>query len=367
MLSMGFLEDITWILDQSPSHRQTALFSATMPKAIKGIAQRYLKDPLEVVVKRSSSTEALISQAHWVVSGLHKLDALTRILETGEVDRVLVFARTKTATTELAEKLEARGYSAAALNGDLNQEARERTIGRLKAGKLDVVVATDVAARGIHVDRISHVVNYDIPFDAETYTHRIGRTGRAGRSGMAIMFVSPREIGLMRSIERVTGKKIPPFKMPTKEDLAARRVDRFVSKVDEVLKHTDLEPYHAVIESLLKKTGGPIEHAAAAMCALIHQETPLFIDASVAELPSPPDASYNEPAPKRRVRSEPRQRDTPRDSKVRRRKRDGDEAPRRSKRTQPAEHGKRSEWERRKPSHGQKRVSGGKTPPRTRR
>ena len=192
MLRMGFIEEVEWILQQTPDKRQMALFSATMPKQVERIARRYLNDPQEISIKARTATAETIRQRFWQVSGFHKLDALTRILEVEPFDAILMFARTKTATTELAEKLEARGYAAAAMNGDMAQNLREKTVERLKKGTLDILVATDVAARGLDVDRISHVINYDIPYDTEAYIHRIGRTGRAGRRGDAILFVAPR-------------------------------------------------------------------------------------------------------------------------------------------------------------------------------
>jgi len=277
MLSMGFVEDIQWIMEQAPSEKQTALFSATMPKGIRSIAQKYLNNPKEIVIEQVFSSKDLIEQSHWVVTGVHKLDALTRILEVVEVDGVLIFMRTKTATLELKEKLEARGYSAGALNGDMSQEARERTVQAFKKGKHDVLVATDVAARGLDIDRISHVINYDAPFDLQTYTHRIGRTGRAGRAGSAILFVSPREVGMLKSIERSMKTKIPPFKMPTREDLSNRRIDRFVTKVKSALEHTDLKPYAVILEQVAEKTEAPLEVVASALCSLLHQEFPLFV------------------------------------------------------------------------------------------
>jgi len=288
MLSMGFIEDIQWIMDQAPSEKQTALFSATMPKAIRNIAQKYLNNPEEVVIEQVASAKQLINQSHWVVTGVHKLDALTRILEVVEVDGVLIFMRTKTATMELTEKLEARGYSAGALNGDMSQDARERTVQAFKKGRHDVLVATDVAARGLDIDRISHVINYDAPFDLQTYTHRIGRTGRAGRAGAAILFVSPREMGILRSIERAMKTKIAAFKMPTREDLGNRRIDRFVSKVKSAIEHTDLTPYASILEKVAEKTEAPVEVVASALCSLLHQESPLFVDKSDVEIKAAP-------------------------------------------------------------------------------
>jgi len=215
MLRMGFIDDVEWILKHTPKTRQIALFSATMPKEVHRIANTYLQNPTEVIIKQKAATASLIDQKYWLVSGLHKLDALTRILEAEEFDGIIIFVRTKTATVELAEKLEARGYAAAALNGDIAQNQRERIVDHLKKGKLDILIATDVVARGLDVDRISHVINYDIPYDNESYVHRIGRTGRAGRSGTAILFVAPRERRLLRSIEATTKKTIPQMELPT--------------------------------------------------------------------------------------------------------------------------------------------------------
>ncbi|HET7845588.1 MAG TPA: DEAD/DEAH box helicase, partial [Xanthomonadales bacterium] len=219
MLRMGFIDDVEKILKSVPAERQTALFSATMPPPIKRIAQTYLRDPVEVTIAAKTRTATTVRQRYWLVSGMHKLDALTRILEAETFDGMIVFARTKQATEELAERLEARGFSAAAINGDIQQQQRERTIARLKDGQLDILVATDVAARGLDVERISHVVNYDIPYDSESYVHRIGRTGRAGRSGDAISFVTPRERGLLNRIEKTTKQPLTQMQLPTVEDI----------------------------------------------------------------------------------------------------------------------------------------------------
>ncbi|MET0255902.1 MAG: DEAD/DEAH box helicase, partial [Luteibacter sp.] len=217
MLRMGFIDDVEKLLQATPEGRQVALFSATMPAPIRRIAQTYLKDPVEVTIKNKTTTAANIRQRYWWVSGVHKLDALTRILEAESFDAMIVFARTKSATEELASKLQARGFAAAAINGDIAQAQRERVIDQLKTGKLDILIATDVAARGLDVERISHVLNYDIPHDTESYVHRIGRTGRAGRSGEAILFVTPREKNLLRQIERATRQPIEQMQLPTIE------------------------------------------------------------------------------------------------------------------------------------------------------
>ena len=217
MLRMGFIDDVEWVLENAPKTTQIVLFSATMPGAIQRVAEKYLKNPQIIKIQSKTSTATTIRQRYWTVSGIHKLDALTRMLEVEEFDGVIVFVRTKIATEELAEKLSARGYSAAALNGDVQQNRRETIISQLKAGRLDILVATDVAARGLDVERISHVINYDIPHDPEGYVHRIGRTGRAGRSGEAILFVTPRETNMLRSIERATRQPIESMTLPTKE------------------------------------------------------------------------------------------------------------------------------------------------------
>ncbi|HMA12338.1 MAG TPA: DEAD/DEAH box helicase, partial [Steroidobacteraceae bacterium] len=211
MLAMGFADAMEAILSQTPQEKQVALFSATMAPNIRRIAQTHLRNPREVVIKGKSGTAANIRQSYWMVSGLHKLDALTRIVEAAEFDAMLVFVRTKQSTVDLAERLQARGFAAVALNGDIPQAMREKTVAQLKAGKIDILVATDVAARGLDVERITHVVNYDVPYDTESYVHRIGRTGRAGRSGEAILFIAPRERNLLRLIERATRQTIEPL------------------------------------------------------------------------------------------------------------------------------------------------------------
>ncbi len=235
MLRMGFIDDVEAVLKKLPEKRQVALFSATMPPAICRIAQTYLKDPAEVTIAAKTTTSANIRQRYWWVSGLHKLDALTRILEVEPFDGMIIFARTKAGTEELAQKLQARGLAAAAINGDMQQAAREKTIAQLKDGKLDILVATDVAARGLDVERVSHVLNYDIPYDTESYVHRIGRTGRAGRNGDAILFVTPREKGMLRSIERATRQPIEEMQLPSVDAVNDTRVARFMTRITESL------------------------------------------------------------------------------------------------------------------------------------
>jgi ATP-dependent RNA helicase DeaD len=223
MLRMGFIEDVEWILERVPKKRQIALFSATMPPAVRRIAENYLVKPEVLRIDDKMTTADTVSQRYWMVKKVHKLDALTRVLDAEPFDAAIIFVRTKSSTMELAEKLKARGFSAEALNGDIAQAQRERTISLLKKGSLDILVATDVAARGLDVDRITHVINYDIPFDAESYVHRIGRTGRAGREGQAILFVSPREQRMLRAIERQIKCSIEQMELPTKQDAARKR------------------------------------------------------------------------------------------------------------------------------------------------
>jgi ATP-dependent RNA helicase DeaD len=275
MLRMGFIEDVEWILQQTPPQRQIALFSATMPTPIRRIAQTYLREPAEVTIRSKTTTAANIRQRYWVVSGTHKLDALTRILEAESFDGLLIFTRTKQATVELAEKLEARGYAAAALNGDMEQKQRERTVARLKDGQLDIVVATDVAARGLDVERIGHVVNYDIPTDTESYIHRIGRTGRAGRSGEAILFVAPRERHLLRAIERATRQSITPMELPTVEMVNDRRIARFLQKITDTIAAGEGEPFRELIEQYEREHNVPALDIAAALVHLAQGNKPL--------------------------------------------------------------------------------------------
>lgn len=282
MLRMGFIEDVEWILEHVPENHQTGLFSATMPEQIKKVAQKYLKNPTEVKIKSATATVESISQKYWIVSGLHKLDALTRILEVeDDLDATIIFVRTKTQTAELADKLSARGYAAAALNGDLNQAMRERVIEQLKNGSLDIVIATDVAARGIDVPRISHVINYDIPYDTESYVHRIGRTGRAGRSGHAILFVSPRETRLLKSIERATRQKISAITLPTRADVTMRRVAGFKEKIAEVMEKQKLDFFRQLVsqmtESDNESKNADLLNIAAALAFMAQQNRPLQI------------------------------------------------------------------------------------------
>jgi ATP-dependent RNA helicase DeaD len=279
MLRMGFIDDVEWILEHTPPERQTALFSATMPEPIRRVARKHMRDPQEVKIKASTATVTAIRQRYWQVSGLHKLDALTRILEVEEeFDAALVFVRTKTATVELAEKLEARGYAAACLNGDMVQGLRERVVEQLKNKTLDIVIATDVAARGLDVPRISHVINYDIPYDSEAYIHRIGRTGRAGRTGNAILFVAPREVRMLRTIERATRSPIEQMQLPSKEAVANRRVAQFKQQVMDVIAAEDLEFFENVVRQLMQEQNLGARDVAAALAFMVQTERPLQMD-----------------------------------------------------------------------------------------
>jgi ATP-dependent RNA helicase DeaD len=278
MLQMGFVDDIEWILTQTPPGRQIALFSATMPNAIRRIAQKHMRNPVEITIRQQTSTAPLIRQRYWLVSGLHKLDALTRMLEAERFDAMLVFVRTKLETTDLAEKLCARGFNAAELNGDIPQAQRERTITRLRNRQLDIVVATDVAARGIDVERISHVVNYDIPYDSETYTHRIGRTGRAGRSGDAILFVAPRERNMLRIIERHTRQPIEAMNLPTIKDVNDQRIARFKERIATALQNGEEKAFQPLLEQFETEQNVPAIEIAAALASLMQGSTPFLLE-----------------------------------------------------------------------------------------
>ncbi|GAA4285332.1 DEAD/DEAH box helicase [Brevibacterium daeguense] len=269
MLKMGFQEDIEEIFAATGTERQVALFSATMPQSIHRITGKYLDNPAEVRVKSKTTTGANIRQRFLTIMHSHKLDALTRILEVEEYDGIIMFVRTKQATEELADKLRARGLSAAAINGDIPQQARERTVEQLRSGAIDILVATDVAARGLDVERISLVVNYDIPHDTESYVHRIGRTGRAGRSGEAILFVTPRENHLLRAIEKATRQKVEPLKLPTVEELTNNRIERFQQRITDALATLDLTEVRPVIEQYQQIHDVPADEIASALAALL--------------------------------------------------------------------------------------------------
>jgi ATP-dependent RNA helicase DeaD len=308
MLDMGFADAMEAILSQMPEEKQVALFSATMAPNIRRIAQTHLKNPREVVIKGKSGTAANIRQTYWMVSGLHKLDALTRIVEVAEFDAMLVFVRTKQSTVDLAERLQARGFAAVALNGDIQQSMREKTIEQLKAGKFDILVATDVAARGLDVKRITHVVNFDVPYDTESYVHRIGRTGRAGRSGEAILFIAPRERNLLRLIERATRQTIAPLSLPTVDDVNTKRLAKFKARIGEALAAGPSDFYHKAVQEVALETGADLLSVASAIASLVEGIAPVQSSA--------PTQNYAPPA--------------------RERERDGDDAPHRAKRQIPS-------------------------------
>ncbi len=296
MLRMGFIDDVEWILEQIPEQRQIALFSATMPSVIRKIAQQYLNEPEHVTIKVTSASAENIRQRYWMVSGVHKLDALTRILEAETFDGMIIFVRTKTATVELAEKLEARGYSAAAINGDMSQALRERAIAHLKNGKLDILIATDVAARGLDVDRITHVVNYDVPYDTESYVHRIGRTGRAGRTGDAILFIAPRERNLLANIERATKQKVEEMGLPSTEVINNKRIARFKQNISDTLAAEELSFFAQLIEQFQQEHNVTALEIAAALAKLVQGDTPLLMQ----NLPKRPKDSRDERPPRDR-------------------------------------------------------------------
>ncbi|MBQ8707702.1 MAG: DEAD/DEAH box helicase [Succinivibrionaceae bacterium] len=281
MLNMGFIEDIEWVISQCPAQRQTALFSATMPDAIRRVAVQYLTDPVEVRIAAKTSTASTVRQRFWYVSGLHKVDAMARLLEIEPYEAVLVFVRTKTDAEAVALKLAARGFSAEALHGDIPQKHREKIVDKLKTGRLDILVATDVAARGLDVDRITHVINYDIPYDVESYVHRIGRTGRAGRTGDAILFVSPMDRKMLRIIEQTTRQKIEPMLMPSNEDINRHRVDSFKKRILERLdeERNDLDDYREVVSELLADDSVDAVELCAVLARMANNDEPLVREA----------------------------------------------------------------------------------------
>ncbi|MCG7893788.1 MAG: DEAD/DEAH box helicase [Candidatus Thiodiazotropha taylori] len=279
MLRMGFIDDVEWILEQTNPERQIALFSATMPKEIRHIARHHLNQPHEIAIKSKAATAETIRQRYWLVKGLHKLDALTRILEVEPFDAIIIFVRTKTATTELAERLSARGYSAAALNGDMVQKQREQMVERLKRGALDILVATDVAARGLDVERISHVINFDIPYDTESYVHRIGRTGRAGRTGDAILFVAPRERRMLGTIEKATRQKIEQLTLPSTETVNNKRIAAFKQRISDTLASEELDFMQGLLEQYQQEHDVPAIDIAAALAKMSLGDKPLLLQA----------------------------------------------------------------------------------------
>ncbi len=279
MLRMGFQEDVEWILGHAPEKRQTALFSATMPREVRRIADQYLTKPVSVEIKHKTLTVPTVQQQYIYVSEKQKLDVLTRLLETETVEgeSILIFARTKIGAADLVEKLQARGYSAESMHGDMNQLMRERVIRGMKAGQVEIVVATDVAARGLDVDTIGRVINYDLPGDTESYVHRIGRTARAGRSGKAISFITPREERMMREIERYTGQRLAVTKAPTRADVAARRIEIFKESILKTLEAGELEGYGTLIQELVTESGRHPVEIAAAVARMARGNKPLFL------------------------------------------------------------------------------------------
>jgi ATP-dependent RNA helicase DeaD len=277
MLRMGFIEDVEWVMENSPANRQVVLFSATMPEPIRKIAKQHLHEPEHIYIKNKTITVEKINQRYWMVSNAHKLDALTRILEAETTDGVIIFVRTKITTVELADKLQARGYNAYALSGDIPQKQRERTIEQLKSGKLDFLIATDVAARGLDVDRISHVINYDIPNETDAYIHRIGRTGRAGRTGEAILFITPREQHLLRRIEQTTRQKISRMELPSTKFINDKRIARFKQRITDAIAGGELELYQKVIEDYSQEKNIPAIEIAAALARSMQGKEPLLV------------------------------------------------------------------------------------------
>ncbi len=276
MLRMGFAEDVEWVLSQAPAERQTALFSATMPPPIRRIAQKHLTNPAEVTIRQQTATADTVRQRFVLAAPHQKQAALSRILEAEAIDGVIVFVKTRMTSEPLAEYLSSCGHRAAAIHGDIAQKQRERIIDGLRAGKLDVLVATDVAARGLDVQRVSHVINYDLPFDSEAYVHRIGRTGRAGRSGEAILFVHPRERRMLKRLEQATRQTIEPMDVPSNRAINKRRVARLHERIAAAMAHPQLDKYASVIEQFQRASEAPVEQIAAALAVLAQGDVPLF-------------------------------------------------------------------------------------------
>ncbi|WP_239156796.1 DEAD/DEAH box helicase [Actinocatenispora thailandica] len=297
MLNMGFAEDVEQILADTPDDKQLALFSATMPAQIRRMVTKHAPDAVEVSVKGRTTTAANVRQRYLKVAHAQKLEALTRILEVENFDGLILFARTKQATEELAERLRARGFSAAAINGDIAQAQRERTINQLRSGKLDILVATDVAARGLDVERISHVVNYDLPTDSEPYVHRIGRTGRAGRSGDAISFVTPRESHLRRAIERSVGVKLDEMSLPTVEDVNAQRIEKFTAAISNAMEDAQFANFRDLVQDYERGHDVPALDIAAALAVLAQDGQPLLLE----EAPEPPRPERHRPREQQRM------------------------------------------------------------------
>ncbi|MBV0932818.1 DEAD/DEAH box helicase [Marinobacterium weihaiense] len=323
MLRMGFIDDVEWVLQHTPSQRQIALFSATMPQAIRHIAENYLQEPAVIKIQAQTATASTIRQRVWVVRGMSKTQALTRILEQHEHEAALVFVRTKTATESLADELTRAGFPAAALHGDIAQVQRERIVSKLKKGELDVVIATDVVARGLDVERISHVINYDIPYDNESYIHRIGRTGRAGRNGDAILFVAPREQRLLRQLERTTRQPLETLKLPTAKEINELRAERLQKQILAAAEKANLDEYMPLINKLQETSELSTGQLVAATIALMHSDKPLWMD-------------ENEP--------DPNTRPAPRERQERGERGERGERPRRNQRNEPVAAGMERYW-----------------------
>ncbi|MBB6628036.1 DEAD/DEAH box helicase [Nocardioides sp. KIGAM211] len=308
MLNMGFAEDVETILADTPADKNVALFSATMPSQIRRISKKYLNDPQEITVKNKTATAANITQRYLTVSYPQKVDALTRILEVENFEGMIVFVRTKNETETLAEKLRARGFSAMAINGDVVQAQRERTVNQLKSGKLDILVATDVAARGLDVERISHVVNYDVPTDPESYVHRIGRTGRAGRSGDAISFITPRERYLLKSIEKTTRQPMTQMQLPTVDDVNTTRLARFDDAITQALTQTArIDQFRDIVAHYVRANDVPEADVAAALAVVMEGDTPLLLDPA-KERAVRPERTYDDergPKPRKEFKERP--------------------------------------------------------------
>ena len=281
MLTMGFAEDVETILATTPETKQVALFSATMPAQIRRLSKKYLTEPVEVTVKASTATATNITQRYLVVSYQQKIEALTRLLEVENFEAMIVFVRTKNETETLAERLRARGFSAQAINGDIVQAQRERTVNQLKSGKLDILVATDVAARGLDVDRISHVVNFDIPTDTESYVHRIGRTGRAGRHGDAISFITPRERYLLNHIEKATRQPLAQMALPTADEVNTTRLARFDDRITAALESPQVDFFRDVVSHYVREHDVPDVDVAAALAIALQGDAPLLLDEEI--------------------------------------------------------------------------------------
>ncbi len=298
MLHMGFIDDVEWILDKTPKDSQIALFSATMPRPIRKIAGKYLKDPEEIIVKHDTDVMSTINQKFWMIKGAKKSVALVRILEAATFDGVIVFTKTRNATVEVTKALEERGFKAEALNGEMAQAARERTVNRLKNGHIDILVATDVAARGLDVDRISHVINFDMPSKTEPYIHRIGRTGRAGRTGEAILFVGRNERWMLRNIERVTRQKVTEIFLPSNKDINKKRVTDFKEKITQTIETEDLSFFADLVETVSQEHDLPVTQVAAALAKLSHGNKPFL-------LPKTQEKQTRKPTSRQAERREP--------------------------------------------------------------